>query len=213
MNKAVHVTVGVKCRGCRATEWPHQLLPTSFCLTGHTAKAVTWLPKQAQSGYSAILSQMHAAKPRLALKPTQLAKLQAWYHGRLDRASAKDMSRRLTESRMLPKTRLAPMPAKPAARPMAEAGTLRSRSFLRTSSFCSRICRQPRQLRYPFVCQATLQSTQGIYGCQSSFDNGSSGTPPACQSPQPNHAAACVLPDQASSAMTTCRLERCTLCL
>ncbi len=47
--------------------------------------------------------------------------------------------RGLTESRMLPKTRLAPMPANPAALPKALEGTRRSLSFFLTSSFCSLI--------------------------------------------------------------------------
>ena len=48
----------------------------------------------------------------------------------------------LTESRMLPNTRLAPMPAKPAALPKALEGTRRSLNFFFTSSFCSLICKE-----------------------------------------------------------------------
>ena len=56
-----------------------------------------------------------------------------------DSNAQQQQGRGLTESRMLPKTRLAPMPANPAALPKALEGTRRSLSFFFTSSFCSLI--------------------------------------------------------------------------
>ena len=62
----------------------------------------------------------------------------------------------LTESRMLPNTRLAPMPAKPAALPKALEGTRRSLSFFFTSSFCSLICKDQQRSKQTVILYCTF---------------------------------------------------------
>ena len=71
----------------------------------------------------------------------------------------------LTESRMLPNTRLAPMPAKPAALPKALEGTRRSLNFFFTSSFCSLICKQQQRNTHTVnsaCCHKTLKDLHAL---------------------------------------------------
>jgi len=67
---------------------------------------------------------------------------------------------------MLPKTRLAPMPANPAALPKALEGTRRSLNFFLTSSFCSLIC------AHAHLCQhnADVQQSKVPLGCADMTD-------------------------------------------
>ena len=69
-------------------------------------------------------------------------------------------AQQLTESRMLPYSRLAPRPAKPAARPTGLLGTRRSRSFLRASCFSLCTCRS--MLPGKQVCALKLAHVQHV---------------------------------------------------